>query len=277
MLRSHSILARFCDAQGMVDVKLNTQVQGYAQDGRAAWGGGPPLRILRSPCSPHPRSREPPSTGCRGKRNRTGRTEVAQGMRGVGVGFPAGRCQARCAHLADSLAASLGAPHEVEGAKSSWRCCQHPEQETLLRSSGKPGQCAADELPGGVPSDWLARERRPRGRPGARGSTGGTASRMLEWAHGHERWASAPWGTQSLDWEGPYRGAPEPLRQTMGGRLQEHGGALGRSSPFQAEPWDGDSHLSGSSWVKEAGLVRLQPGQVRLLPSLPKKVGQGIL
>lgn len=40
---------------------------------------------------------------------------------------------------------------------------------------------------------------------------------MLEWAHGHERWASAPWGIQSLGWEGPYRGPPEPLRQTMGG------------------------------------------------------------
>lgn len=52
---------------------------------------------------------------------------------------------------------------------------------------------------------------------------------------------------------------------------------MGQSSPFRAEPWDGDSHLSGSSWVKEAGLVRLRPGQVRLLPSLPEKVGQGIL
>ena len=81
-------------------------------------------------------------------------------------------------------------------------------KESLLRSSGKPGQCAADELPGGVPSDWLAREQRPRGRPGAMGSTGRTASRMLEWARGHEQWASAPWGIQSLGWEGPYRGPP---------------------------------------------------------------------
>nr|CAI9705221.1 unnamed protein product [Rangifer tarandus platyrhynchus] len=79
VLRSHSILARFCDAQGIVDVKLHTRVQGYARDGCAARGGGPPLRILRSPCSPHPRSREPPSTGCRGRRDRTDRTEVAQG------------------------------------------------------------------------------------------------------------------------------------------------------------------------------------------------------
>ena len=53
--------------------------------------------------------------------------------------------------------------------------------------------------------------------------------------------------------------------------------ALGQSSPVPAEPWDGDSHLRGSSGVKEAGPVRPQPGQVGLLPSLPKKVGQGIL
>ena len=53
--------------------------------------------------------------------------------------------------------------------------------------------------------------------------------------------------------------------------------ALGQSSPIRADPWDGDSHLRGSSGVKEAGLVRPQPGQVGLLPSLPEKVGQGIL
>lgn len=105
MLRSHSIPACFCDAQEMVDVKLNSQAQGCALDGRAARGGGPPLRILHSPCSPHPRSREPPSTGCRGRRDRT---VVAQGMQGMVAGFPAGRCQVRCAHLADSLAALLG-------------------------------------------------------------------------------------------------------------------------------------------------------------------------
>lgn len=52
---------------------------------------------------------------------------------------------------------------------------------------------------------------------------------------------------------------------------------MGQSSPVRAEPWDGDSHLRGSSWVKEAGPVRPQPGQVGLLPSLPKKVGQGLL
>ena len=63
----------------------------------------------------------------------------------------------------------------------------------------------------------------------------------------------------------------------MTGRLQEHGVALGPSSPIRADPWDGDSHLRGSSGVKEAGLVRPQPGQVGLLPSLPEKVGQGIL
>lgn len=128
VLLSHSIPARFCDAQGMVDVKLDSRAQGCALDGRAAWGGGPPLRILYSPCSPHPWSREPPSTGCRGRRNRT---VVAQGMRGVRAGFPAGRCQARCAHLADSLTTLLGgssAPHVEEGVKSSRRCRQHLKQ-----------------------------------------------------------------------------------------------------------------------------------------------------
>lgn len=111
-----------------------------------------------------------------------------------------------------------------------------------------------------------------------RGSTRGTASTTLEWAHWHERWASAPQSIQSLGWEGASRGPTEPLRQTDDrGRLQEHGVALGQSSPVRAEPWDGDSHLRGSSWDKEAGPVRPQPGQVRLLPFLPEKVGQGLL
>lgn len=187
VLLSHSIPARFCDAQGMVDVKLDSRAQGCALDGRAAWGGGPPLRILHSPYSPHSWSREPPSTGCRGRRNRT---VVAQGMRGVRAGFPAGRCQARCAHLADSLTTLLGGSSCRGGCEILSEVSPAPETESLLRSSGKPRQSAADELPGGVPSDWCSPESRG---PGGGEGPGGPQRALLagRWS-GHSGMSGGP-------------------------------------------------------------------------------------
>ena len=87
VLRSHSIPACFCDAQGMVEVKLNSLSAGLCP----RWPCRPGRWPLRGSSVAHAASRSlesvSPSAGRGGRRDRT---VVAQGMLGVGVGSQRG-------------------------------------------------------------------------------------------------------------------------------------------------------------------------------------------
>ena len=55
---------------------------------------------------------------------------------------------------------------------------------------------------------------------------------MQNWADGHEQWAAAPQGIQSLSWEGAYSGAlGNSETQTDRGIPQEHRCGLGPELP----------------------------------------------
>lgn len=74
------------------------------------------------------------------------------------------------------------------------------------------------------------------------GGPGRTASRLLDWANGHEWWASAPRDIQSLSWEGAYSGTPRNLRHRQTGAFRRSTDvSLSQSSSFPADPWDHES------------------------------------
>lgn len=94
LLRGHLIPARFCDAQGMVKVKLNSERRTCALDDHTAQGGGRSVDLW---------PRQPPRVGGvspdagqtlrpdpHPQEARQDRTLVAQGTLGVGVGEVSG-------------------------------------------------------------------------------------------------------------------------------------------------------------------------------------------